>query len=777
MIQPHMTVTTYSHHFKVSGLSIRGKEFCKNYARRYLSYGLAKVGNSFTKVVDKVYAAADSVRSYFRFHINALKDFLDALKDQGITDDFVTIKTGPVFNPAKANIELKPHLTPKPYQPVYIDYLSKEQPVCKLVGLQTGKGKAQPLHAKIKVPDGWTTMGELSVGDYVSTPDGMSAPILDIYPQGLKTNYELMFEDGRTVDCCQEHLWSIRIEKRESLDHSFELYKEDVITTQELEQLLTLPNHRIYVPNIQSSVDAVELPIASFTKSLSFGTEFDPKYLESSTITKNKLITIAFNHCGVADLNNEGWLGIKTPQEYQALFYQNLVWSMGGLAKIKEIECGFLVLFCLPIYADSILDAAYDKMHLFGWTPKPNQGVRILGMQCREKVEMQCISIDHPDHLYITDDYIVTHNTFCALAAAARIGLRTIVIVKSMYVDKWVGDIISTTQTPRKRILKIGGSKALIELFSLAKKNKLKADFIVISINTIGKWFDMFEDRGAGIKDFGYHSTPETWYEDLQIGVRITDEVHQFFHANFKLDLYSNVKYSIPLSATLLTRDANLERMYELMFPVTDRAPSLALHKYAHSYAMHYQFERPLKIRTMEYGQSMYSHNAVERSIISDSKIFANYMKLIDETLKMTYLDNPLQGKKAAIFCSSKDMCGRVVEYLKKKYPQFDTRRYVDVDPYENAIDSDIRVTTIGSCGAAVDIPNLVTVILTQAIESIQANIQVLGRLREIVGTKVEFVFFTADNIEKHVKYYIQKKDIMRERAASFNEVFHRGLI
>ena len=36
----------------------------------------------------------------------------------------------------------------------------------------------------------------------------------------------------------------------------------------------------------------------------------------------------------------------------------------------------------------------------------------------KEKTEMQCIEIDHPDHLYITDNYVVTHNTLGAEAIA-----------------------------------------------------------------------------------------------------------------------------------------------------------------------------------------------------------------------------------------------------------------------------------------------------------------------------------------------------------------------
>jgi AAA+ superfamily predicted ATPase len=35
-----------------------------------------------------------------------------------------------------------------------------------------------------------------------------------------------------------------------------------------------------------------------------------------------------------------------------------------------------------------------------------------------KKTEMRCISIDHPEHLYITDNYVVTHNTMIAEAIA-----------------------------------------------------------------------------------------------------------------------------------------------------------------------------------------------------------------------------------------------------------------------------------------------------------------------------------------------------------------------
>src|SRR5947209_13452744 len=83
---------------------------------------------------------------------------------------------------------------------------TKNNPV--LIG-EPGVGKAQPLDARIKTPTGWTTMGEIKVGDVVTTPDGGTARVLGVYPQGMKQIYRIHFKDGRWADACADHLWKV----------------------------------------------------------------------------------------------------------------------------------------------------------------------------------------------------------------------------------------------------------------------------------------------------------------------------------------------------------------------------------------------------------------------------------------------------------------------------------------------------------------------------------------------------------------------------------------
>lgn len=70
-------------------------------------------------------------------------------------------------------------------------------------------GKSQPLHALVLTPVGWRKMGELQVGDAVVDPYGEYSTVTRITQQGTKQTYRVTFEDGRSAESSEDHLWEI----------------------------------------------------------------------------------------------------------------------------------------------------------------------------------------------------------------------------------------------------------------------------------------------------------------------------------------------------------------------------------------------------------------------------------------------------------------------------------------------------------------------------------------------------------------------------------------
>ena len=103
----------------------------------------------------------------------------------------------------------------------------------------------QPLTAKIVTPTGWTTMGELKVGDKVIGRDGLPTEVLEIYPKGEKDIYRITTTDGTQTECCLDHLWYT-----ETFENKKRNKKGTVKTTQEIIDTLKTkdgkPNH--YLP-------------------------------------------------------------------------------------------------------------------------------------------------------------------------------------------------------------------------------------------------------------------------------------------------------------------------------------------------------------------------------------------------------------------------------------------------------------------------------------------------------------------------------------------------
>lgn len=362
-----------------------------------------------------------------------------------------------------------------------------------------GVGKAQPLYSKIKTPNGWTTMGEISIGDSVSTPDGNYASVVGVFPQGLRPTYRITFADGRTADADEEHLWSV-FSHRWGKQHE---RGNKLLTTKELKEFVDVSNQKqkawynIFVPTITTpSVEDKEVPIDPYLLGALLGdgclstpqfrfssmdsgiinsvneilerydsrltkdsspadwrinkgilnerigamglqgakshTKFIPSMYKEGTSVQQKLDLLA----GLMDTNgtvsktkNVSFCSVS---KQLALDVQYLIRSLGGKATISKRA---------PAYTDTEGNKSQGRVaynvsiqykhpaELFRLERKKSRlsnsemqyakaGLRVVSVEKISDQECQCIMIDHPDHLYITDNFVVTHNTVLINAIA-----------------------------------------------------------------------------------------------------------------------------------------------------------------------------------------------------------------------------------------------------------------------------------------------------------------------------------------------------------------------
>lgn len=70
--------------------------------------------------------------------------------------------------------------------------------------------KAQPVTTKVLCENGWRMIGSLAVGDRVYGANGTLTDVIGIYPKGITDVFRVHFNDGTSVRCGKDHLWTVR---------------------------------------------------------------------------------------------------------------------------------------------------------------------------------------------------------------------------------------------------------------------------------------------------------------------------------------------------------------------------------------------------------------------------------------------------------------------------------------------------------------------------------------------------------------------------------------
>lgn len=90
-----------------------------------------------------------------------------------------------------------------------------------LYGGSAGGGKLLALNTPVPTPSGWTTIGQLKIGDEVFGQDGRPCQVTWLSPiDAAPESYRMRFDDGSEIECCADHLWlTYDASERTALSH------------------------------------------------------------------------------------------------------------------------------------------------------------------------------------------------------------------------------------------------------------------------------------------------------------------------------------------------------------------------------------------------------------------------------------------------------------------------------------------------------------------------------------------------------------------------------
>lgn len=235
-------------------------------------------------------------------------------------------------------------------------------------------------------------IGNIVVGDKIYDDKGNLVEVVGVYPQGKVTTYRVVFEDGRNVICCGNHQWRVNhggkwhvrsLRAIAGLD-----YKSMSIPVGEA---LNYPTAKLPVPpSAYASMLAAYL--GGYGGDMFFDKYICKKFLRSSIDQKKDFIE-NFIRSFRNVVTGEEELTLSHIDMDVINFVQRMFWASGWYAKLEG-----------------------NKLILL----RNRKELKIRSISIYGKEHATCITVDNDSHLFLTTNYIVTHNTAIMSSFLAR---------------------------------------------------------------------------------------------------------------------------------------------------------------------------------------------------------------------------------------------------------------------------------------------------------------------------------------------------------------------
>lgn len=288
-----------------------------------------------------------------------------------------------------------------------------------IVGARPGMGKALALDTPIATPEGWTTMGELQVGDKVLDEHGRPCSVTYTSPVFVGNRcFRLHFDDGSTIVADADHRWLVSAPDR-----------SDARVTTTLEMVdggyrTDAGAPRLHVPVAMVELPEVDVPVDPYDLGGALDGEAIPaEYLRASWKQRLALLQGLMDAAG--SLTEVG-VEISVPRRSLAAQVRELVCSLGHKpGPIEESGAGWRLSWMPldPVFRQSCkADEIARRSRLTDTTSESMRA--IVDIVEVPSVPTRCISVDSHSHLFLAGESMIpTHNTSFGLGMAAHAGM------------------------------------------------------------------------------------------------------------------------------------------------------------------------------------------------------------------------------------------------------------------------------------------------------------------------------------------------------------------
>lgn len=248
-----------------------------------------------------------------------------------------------------------------------------------LIGGSSGFGKAQPLTSHVLTPNGFKLMGDMQVGDKVIGADGQVHNVSGVFPQaGLRPIYKVTLSNGSSCECDFKHLWSV-------------IYEDGSNETVELSTLINLyKKKKCYIPSYEEwDIERRDIDIVP----LEIGKKID-------------------------DIDEIPEILIYNAVDVRLELIQSIIEVKNNILEFKSEKIANQVAVLLRSFGEVVEIGKKGSKYCLYPLHDEESYLYITDIQYVRDDKAQCIMVDSEEHLYITDGYIVTHNTSMTTALA-----------------------------------------------------------------------------------------------------------------------------------------------------------------------------------------------------------------------------------------------------------------------------------------------------------------------------------------------------------------------